>query len=36
MKQHLIRAATILIASLAIAFGLNAARKDGIPVIRPS
>jgi len=36
MKTHLIRAAILLVASLALALGINAVRKDGIPVVRPS
>lgn len=36
MKRHLLRAATVLAASLAIALALNALRGDGVPVIRPS
>ena len=36
MKTHLIRAAILLAASLALALGINAVRTDGIPVIRPS
>ncbi|MEN9309782.1 MAG: hypothetical protein RL173_3714 [Fibrobacterota bacterium] len=36
MKTHLIRAAIVLAASLLLALGINAARPDGVPLIRPS
>ncbi|MEK7391450.1 MAG: rhodanese-like domain-containing protein [Fibrobacterota bacterium] len=36
MKTHLIRAAIVLAASLFLALGINAARPDGVPLIRPS
>jgi rhodanese-related sulfurtransferase len=36
MKTQLVRAAILLVASLGLALGINAVRKDGIPVIRPS
>lgn len=36
MKQHIQRAGIVLAASLLLALGFNAARKDGVPLIRPS
>lgn len=36
MKKHLLQAAILLAASLVLALGLNAVRKEGIPIVRPS